>query len=236
MSSGKSYRPSKEAEFGPWAHRLGDYLDMKCTSGDPVWETHIPPDTRTELHAQIHAWDLAYAKALADPSQTNNKEKRRVLKAAIAFIRKLVNDYLRREPVTDEDRDAVGVPNKNPHHAPKPQPVDHVAIALSVDATNHSVRADYQKKGSLSKSKDPYHGVEIRTWLLALDAPAPVTADDPGWESHVDTATPWRWKAKSAADIGKRLYVAMRWENPSAGEDEDACKGPWSAIESVVVA
>jgi hypothetical protein len=68
-----------------------------------------------------------------------------------------------------------------------------------------------------------------------LDAAAPESAETDGWRSEVDTATPWA-HTFVANEIGRRLYVAMRWENESSGKDQAAGKGPWSAIKSVVIA
>jgi hypothetical protein len=54
------------------------------------------------------------------------------------------------------------------------------------------------------------------------------------WQSEVDTASTWTHRFLKA-DLGKRLYVAMRWENPSSGGKTDG-KGPWSAVQSVISA
>jgi hypothetical protein len=99
------------------------------------------------------------------------------------------------------------------------------------------VIGDYRIEGAAGRGKGDYHGVEIRIWILPLDAPAPVSPDHPGWISEVDTASPWK-RAFTEADLGKRLYVAMRWENASVGKNlsETSGKGPWSVIQSVVIA
>jgi hypothetical protein len=39
--------------------------------------------------------------------------------------------------------------------------------------------------------KGRYHGVEVRFWVLPLDAPTPLTTDDLARHSEVDTATPF---------------------------------------------
>jgi hypothetical protein len=159
-------------------------------------------------------------------------------KALIAKMRFFKKHYFLVPPLTEADMAALGLRVSVPHHTPKPKPEDHVAFSLSVDAQDHGVRADYQIAGSEHHSKRPYHGAEVYYWVLPLDAPAPVAADHPGARSEIDTATPWV-KSFLGADIGKRLYVMMRWENASVGKksaNPENSKGPWSVIQSVVIA
>jgi hypothetical protein len=109
-----------------------------------------------------------------------------------------------------------------------------VAFILSLLPTDHRVIAQFRVAGSTKRGKGSYHGVEIRFWVLPLDASPPQTADDKGWRSEICTKTPWR-HTFDADEIGKRLYIAMRWENESVASDEEASKGPWSEIESVII-
>jgi hypothetical protein len=122
-------------------------------------------------------------------------------------------------------------------HTPTPKPTRYVAFEIVVYVKDHRIVIEYRIAGSSSKSKYPYHGVELRLWILPLDAPGPANAEAPGWQSYASTATPWEKTFKDANDIGKRLYVVMRWENESTGDggNEDDGKGPWSAIQSIVI-
>jgi hypothetical protein len=112
---------------------------------------------------------------------------------------------------------------------------DDKKLALSLDTlpSNHEVIGDFRRLHAKSKSKGKNHAAEFRIWKRALDEPAPANAEEPGWESYAYTATPWRMVFKDAADIGKRLYVAGRWEkNVVSGEKG---KEPWGPIQSIII-
>ncbi|MDR3324596.1 MAG: hypothetical protein LBS82_01220, partial [Spirochaetaceae bacterium] len=100
--------------------------------------------------------------------------------------------------------------------------------------TNHEIFADFRRLGAQTHDKGVHHAAEARTWILPLDAPAPKSAKTPGGESYESTASPWR-RVFDAEHIGKRLHIMMRWENRSLDGDEDAGKGPWSAVQSIII-
>jgi hypothetical protein len=114
-----------------------------------------------------------------------------------------------------------------------------VVFTLDTLPSNHEVIGKFQRRGRKSKSKGKHHAVEVRTWTLPIGAPPPANADAPGWKSYADTASPWKMSFKNAEDIGKRLYVSMRWEEGSvSSDDEDGDgkgKGPWSPIQDIVI-
>ncbi|MDR3325542.1 MAG: hypothetical protein LBS82_06140 [Spirochaetaceae bacterium] len=99
--------------------------------------------------------------------------------------------------------------------------------------SGHIVMIVYRIAGSPTRGKGSHHAAEIRFWVLPLDDPAPPNANAPGWKSFTNTASPWV-KTFGAEDIGKRLYVAMRWQEDSVG-GEDVGKGPWSVIQSIII-
>ncbi|MDR3325566.1 MAG: hypothetical protein LBS82_06265 [Spirochaetaceae bacterium] len=128
---------------------------------------------------------------------------------------------------------------QRPHKTSRPlkaKPTHYVAFEIIVHIQDHRIVVTYRIAGSASRSKKPYHGVEVRIWILPLDAPAPATADSSGWQSFTNTASPWQ-KTFGSEHVGKCLYIALRWVNPSTGKDgdEDAGKGPWSTIKNVVI-
>jgi hypothetical protein len=235
---GGNYIPRKNEDFHKWLDHFTRYVGAKCLGANPAW-AHIPADKTDELFAQSDAWCAARLAADETPTASNRHERDRVRKVVEAFVRGFIADYLHRDPVTDEEREEAGVPNHGGHHVAKPDPTDHVAFTLRIDAKNHTLWADYHIEGSKSRGKGGYHGVEVRRWLLPLDAPMPASADHPGWISEVDTGTPWG-HTYAEGEIGMRAYIAMRWENESVGKGkkkgEDSGKGPWSSIVGLVVA
>jgi hypothetical protein len=121
-------------------------------------------------------------------------------------------------------------------HSPRPKPTQYVSFEIIVYVKDHRIFIKYRIADSTTKGKGTYHAAEIRLWILPIDAPAPATAEAAGWQSFASTATPWE-KTFDAEDIGKRLYIAMRWENGSTGKDGDSDegKGPWSAIQTIII-
>jgi hypothetical protein len=164
-------------------------------------------------------------------------DKAEKMKATKKAMRDFANASIRyNDRMTDADKLDLGI---HPQSAgvPRPKPRDHAAFVLRVDAQGHAVWADYRIDGAAGRGKGSYHGVEMRFRVLPLGEGAPVGADHPLWRSEGDTATPWRHDF-SEAEVGMRLHVMMRWENASEGKSQDpeSGKGPWSAVQSVVVA
>jgi hypothetical protein len=156
-------------------------------------------------------------------------------KIVVAAVRNFANSYIRfNRKMMAEDKLFLGIHERSTHKTPQASPTDHVDFLLSLDAQSHSVRADYRIDGEVGHSKGRYHGVGVRFWVLPLDAPPPITADDSAWRSEVNTATPWKHTFDSS-DLGMRLHIAMRWENNSVGKGPIVGWGPWSAIRSVVI-
>jgi hypothetical protein len=227
------YIPAKDAEFGPWANNLITYAQANAT------RLSIPTLAFSGLTIYNTAWHEDYEKCKS-PDHTSadiakKNDDREMLETG---LRTFVNRYVRYNPaVTNADLTNMGLPIQDHNNTPKPKPKDHVDFTLSVDAQGHVVRADFHIAGSASRSKGSYHGVESRIWVLPLSESPPAGPHHPGWRSEVDTATPWK-RQFDDDEIGKRLYITMRWENPSVGkgEDPEASKGPWCAIQSVVIA
>jgi hypothetical protein len=162
---------------------------------------------------------------------------REALEEQMRYIRQVYLDPgLKAKIISRSQYLEIGLSLPDTTHTTQPDPEDHVDFALRNDGRDHSVRGDFRITGSTSRSKAPYHGAEVYTIVLPLDAPAPTTTEGEGWHSEVCTATPWK-RTFGAHEIGKRLYVAMRWENRSVGKNgERRGKGPWSAIQSIVIA
>ncbi|MDR3311926.1 MAG: hypothetical protein LBS64_02190 [Spirochaetaceae bacterium] len=181
----------------------------------------------TEFLDALEAYEL-------DDSSRNLLLKDEALEAARASMQDFANSSVRfNKKMGEADRQDLGVHTRDPHNTPRPKPTDYVDFDLSVNAHSHEVTGKYRIEGSTSRGKGAYHGVEIRYWILPLDAPPPESARTEGWHSVADTASPWKHTFDNASEIGKRLYVAMCWENNATDTEDD--KGPWSAIESVII-
>jgi hypothetical protein len=91
-----------------------------------MW-THIPNTARVELRNSYETWHAAYVKTLGPHIKADTTTKNQAKKASIKLIRKFINLYLRYEPVTDADRDNMGIRNKKENYDPVPDPADQVS-------------------------------------------------------------------------------------------------------------
>ncbi|MDR3276481.1 MAG: hypothetical protein LBT11_04630 [Treponema sp.] len=196
------------------------------------------PEDCTAVLGKITDFTDARAGYQADKTPEKRLDKDEAVEAVKEAMRGFANSSIRfNKKMSDAEKLALGIHPKDSTHSPKPKPAEHVAFVLRVDAQGHAVWADYRIAEGAGRGKGPYHGVEIRLWVLPLAESAPVGAEHPGWRSEVDTATPWHHDF-AEAEVGMRLHVTMRWENPSVGkgEDPESSKGPWCAVQSVVIA
>jgi hypothetical protein len=169
-------------------------------------------------------------------SSMNHIAKKEAKAEAEAAMRKFASSSVRFNPrMTDSDKLALGIHVRDTHPSPRPNPTDLVEFQFKSVPSAHLIIIPYHIAGSVTRGKGHYHGVEVRIWVLPLDAPEPQDADHPGWRSEVNTATPWK-HTFTREEIGQRLYVCMRWENRSVNKDHASGRGPWSAIHSVVIA
>jgi hypothetical protein len=169
-----------------------------------------------------------------DDSSRNRLTKDEAQEAARAAMQDFANTAVRfNKKMTEADKHDLGIHSRDPHNTPRPRPTDYVDFDLSVNAHSHEVTGKYRIAGSTGRGKGPYHGVEIRYWIQPLDASPPASAVVEGWHSVADTASPWKHTFDQPSEIGKRLSVAMCWENNATDSEDD--KGPWSAIESVII-
>jgi hypothetical protein len=82
------------------------------TSGtSPKW-THIPADRMTETEDNFSLWYSAYTKTLTPHMPEDTAERNRVYMSTKKVLQEFVAQFLRFPPVTDEDRDRMGIPNR----------------------------------------------------------------------------------------------------------------------------
>ncbi|MDR2446965.1 MAG: hypothetical protein LBD58_06695 [Treponema sp.] len=219
----KNYIPSNDAEFDRWIKFLIDYTERKCSGSPPAWD-HIPAAARTGLADAYAVWAAASAAALGPHTPQETREKNRVRASVEHTTRGFVNRYLRFPPVTDEDRDNMGIPNRDfvPTPTPKPEDVPEVEVSTPLPRT---LRFRFRRIGSKRWGKpEGVHGLEL-LWIIA-DAP-PVKLD--GFpHSAFSTRNPLEL-AFEEDQRGKRVYFAARWETGTVK------KGPESDIFNAII-
>jgi hypothetical protein len=217
------YVPAADAAFDGWFIFLVQYVTAKCVEG--TWE-HSPQAARTGLTNARNNWTTAYTNVKGPHTPVDTKAKNDAKKAAEAIIRPFVNQYLRFLPVTDEDRLAMGIHNKDPHPSPVQPPKEGPAysiVQMGPGALGLIYRnGDKGRKGSKPKGMT---GAEIHYGVFAEP---PLDQEElPGmvWATKVPHIIRFR-----EADRGKRVYFALKW-----GSRREKCESPWSEILSEIV-
>jgi hypothetical protein len=216
--------PAKDGEFDMLFGNVVTYVDDKTSGAPPVWN-HIPAADIQNLRNVCGAWTAAYEPTKAPHTPPQTAEKNRVRKTSEKTLREFVNRFLRYDPVTDEDRDNMGIHNKKNGRSPIPVPT--TSLQLTIDTgTRRRVIVHYKDEKSGRRAKPAgVHGIEVR-WALLDRPPASIKELV---NSSFDTNPPLILEFDEE-DRGKHIYMAGAWEIQREGE-----KGPHGAIEEAIV-
>jgi arylamine N-acetyltransferase len=94
---------------------LTGYVDGKTTGASPAW-SHIPAAKVTDLKQRNTDWHTAYAKTLGPHTSVDMEAKNDARHVAEAFARQFVAQYLKFDPITNEDRTAMNLHNRDTTH------------------------------------------------------------------------------------------------------------------------
>jgi hypothetical protein len=149
-----------------------------------------------------------------------------VRKVTEKAFRDFINQYLRFPPVTDEDREVMGIPNHDTKPTTHPAP-NTVAIINGLEQVlGHRILLRFHDQNVEIGQAIPYgyNGCLLSFFVGAekVEDVALLT------RTALMTRSPWTLDL-SPDDEGKWLSVAVRWQN-SKGE-----LGAWSAIQHIVV-
>jgi hypothetical protein len=189
----------------------------------PAW-THIPQTARTTMADAYAAWYTAYVKTKVPHTPIDTEAKNDAKKAAKAVICPFVNQYLRFPPVIDEDRTAMGIPNKDTHPTPVPKPTD--IPELKVQMPKPRVLRFRFRHFNMKRWGKPaeVHGMELM-WLISDTLPAKLAE-----LVHSEFAIKSPLELSFEEDQrGRRLYYTVRWETGTVK------KGDWSEIYSAII-
>ncbi|MDR1398396.1 MAG: hypothetical protein LBJ41_00530 [Treponema sp.] len=212
-----------DAEFNRKFKQINLYVEQKCSGSTPVW-THIPASARTEMADTYTAWNVAYTVLEGPHTKVDTEAKNNAKKVSKKRIRAFVNQYLRFPPVTDEDRTAMGIPNRDIHPSPIPRPTGLPIIEVLMPHPR-TVRIRFRGENSKRWSKPKnVHGLEC-LWVLTETPPAEI---ENLLHSAFTTANPLDISFKES-ERGKRVYFAVRWETSAN------LKGDWSEIFNAIV-
>jgi len=216
--------PARDSDFDSWFRNLKNYVVEKTSGPNPAW-THIPAAKVTELSDRYDAWEPAYTATIGphDPVKTGAKNSER--EASELFLRPFIAQYLKFDPVTNEDRIAMGVHNKDtrPTHQGAPESQPDTDVRNTKNHYEHEVRA-LNAEGRTKKPEDAY-GVRF-AWQVGGERPA--SGEDLP-KSKFRRSTLFRAKY-TEADKGKTAWYSTCYEN-SKGD-----QGEWSPIVEAIIA
>jgi hypothetical protein len=222
--SGDYYIPRKDSEFDTMFGNIVQYTGIKVSGTPPAWD-HIPLASYQELQAAYAAWTAAYEPTKIPHTPVQTAEKNRVRRLSEGVLQEFVNRFLRHAPVTNEDRDNIGVPNKKTTRSRVEVPDTSPQITVDT-GTRRRIIIYYkdEKSGRRGKPKS-VHGIEVK-WAI-LDHPPESIAELVN--SAFDTNPPLTL-AFDESQRGQHVYMAGAWEIEREGE-----KGPFGAIIEAVI-
>jgi hypothetical protein len=219
-----SFIPSNAAAYNIFYKNICQYV-AQMTSGTPPKWTHIPADRITALNDGYAEWYTAYAKTLTPHPPEDTTERNRVYRSTKKTLQEFIAQFLRFFPVTDEDRDNMGIPNKKPRR--KEIPVPKTAPRLIPDTrTRRRIKVGYMDEGSSRRGKPAdVHGIEI-CWAILDHYPVDLSELV---HSSFDTKPPLILDFEEH-QRGRHVYMVGRWEI-----EREGLKGPPGAVEDVII-
>jgi hypothetical protein len=218
------YIPRKDKEFNDWYEVFHEYVHTRTGGNVPEW-TFIPSDEVSSFNTHWNKWEVAWRETLGPHTdvQTDTKIKARI--ASEQNIRPFVKRFMHFPPVTDEDRDAMRIPNYTDERI-KPQPPKTAPEIIPDTGTRRRIIANYRDEGSDKHGKPKnVHGIEI-LWAILDHPPVDLTELV---HSSFSTRSPLVLEF-AEHERGKRVYMVGRWEIIRNGE-----KGPFGAIIEVII-
>jgi len=222
---GKDYIPESDSGFDGWFLNYKNYIVEKTGGASPEW-THIPAAKVAALTGHWEIWRPAYVKTLGTHTGDDTLAKNNAGRNAKGFIRPLTAQYLKFEPVTDEDRLAMGVHIADTHRTSIPVPQTRGVFRKIEALGGQRARLWFQDENEEKSQAIPYG---MNGFLLFYTVAAQKIEDYHALvTTKLMTASPYTHQLDVEAE-GKFFSFAGRWQNKK-GE-----LGPWSEIHSVAI-
>jgi hypothetical protein len=209
--------PPKDADFDAFFHNAIGYVDTKTSGTPPAWP-HIPGEASGAFIDAYPVWHAAYVKTLGPHTPVDTLAKNDARKAAEKIIRPFIAQYLRFPPVTDEDRRAMGLPNRDTiptkHPAPEARPV--ITARAAADG-----KILVEVEGSWPPNAS---GVKYYWEIIDIPDPNPANLRHSTFKNKLKHEFVFE-----QPDWGKKIHFACAFEN---GKGDS---GPLSAMVSTIV-
>jgi hypothetical protein len=226
MEKGHDYIPGANDKFTVWFDNLVSAVVLNTTGANPPW-AHIPQEDVDALLTKQDEWHAAQDLAVSDPTSDNRKERNRVRTVTEKFARGFVDDYLRRKPVTDAQRDHIGVHNPDTTPSKIATPTTVALIYKIIGKRGQQVLIHFRDETQDKSRAIPYgYNGCILNYTYG---PAKVTEKHLIKERILMTASPFLLTKLPEDAEGKVLSCYTQWQT-EAGEE-----GPPSDIVTVRV-
>jgi hypothetical protein len=220
----EDYIPSTDAEFDGWLDNLTQYVDDMVTNKG-LWP-HIPAEKVTALKGHNTAWHTAYLKTLGPHTSVDTAAKNDQRKAAKGFVRPFVQQYLMFDPVTNEDRKAMRLHNRDVNHSRIEAPSTRALISDLKALGGFQVEIRFFNEPNPGRRAIPYGmngGLLNYTW-----GPEKITDYALLKDTKLMTHSPWTLTLPPEAE-GHFLSCVARWQS------ERGKLGPWGEIQHIAV-
>ena len=213
----KDYLPRPDAEFDRFFTNFYNYVKKKC-GGPPTLWTHISADDLDELETVYEGWRITYDRTLVPHAPTVTQEKNRVRVVTERWLRTFINRWIRwGAPVTNMQRDEIGVPNEKTSRTNRPRPNTPPVLESEVSIARR-ITLHFRDKGAERRGKpDNVEFIEIR-WVIQDEMPKSL---EEFTHTETDSASPHVIDF-TECERGKRFWATARWMN---GKTEE---GPWA--------
>ncbi|MDR0599977.1 MAG: hypothetical protein LBG84_07855 [Treponema sp.] len=217
---GKSYIPTREADFVDWS---GNLLAV-ARAHQQEWGLNGTHLTELEgLQAEVKALHETCRTSMYTKldMQAKNEKKALLKKRLEVYVR---NNLQNNDVMTDNGREALRIPIHDRNPTPRPAP-DTAPETETETPLPRTLRIKFRGVAAPRWGKpEGVHGLECR-WVVS-DAPPESMAGLVN--SDFATRSPLTLTFDEGAR-GRRLYFAVRWEGTSVQ------KGPWSEIFSTII-
>jgi hypothetical protein len=220
-----SFLSGGDAEFDSGLTNLVDYVVDKTSGTSPAW-THIPQNAVDSLVSARANWRVAYQKTFGPHTSVDTEAKNDARKAAAAVARPFIAQYLMFPPVTNEDRTAMGVHNKDTQRTPIGEPKTRPVIVEIRALGGYQVKIWISDETTLDSRAIPYGCNGCLLFFAWGDEE--ITDESLLTQTKLLTRLPSTLTLPPGARA-KYFSCAARWQN------EKGELGPWSDIQHVPI-
>ena len=218
-ASSRHFIPRPDAAYNTFFENLVTYVSgWYVTWGIPQTEFQA-------LRVVLQTWRNAYTPTLEPHTPQITREKDRVRVETERALRAFINRFLRWPPVTDFDRDNMGVPNHDLIRTEHTVVTEKVALTIGPGAIREVV-IHFWIDGADHRAKPEGYDGAVLIWAVG-DFPF-VRIEDLRDGNLMASRTP-HTLTFTDDQRGKTVTVSLAWQN------ERGTRGEWSEILSTVI-